>query len=268
MPLRVPRGRHPLAVLALLAVLCVALSGCVRLQREVTLQNDGSGTYSFAIGFSDKLIAVAGSSFALQMKTCGALVEASGGTYTTADTDGYSTWTFRWHFTSLSRLNSLLSANASFCSISNTNIPTSVTANDTFAITAHGHFLTTTYVLNGHLSFVLQAPTGTQDPNTTALLQQAYSSFAITMPGWVSSETAGGSVNGATVTYTARNGDAIDFQVVGEGINVAALLVIGGGVLLLAGLLYLILRLVRRREQAEDERAAAEVPAAPAAYLE
>lgn len=258
-----PRPRHPRAALALLVVLCFALSSCVHLQRDVALNNDGTGTYSFSLGFSDKLIAVAGSSFGLQMKTCGALVQTSGGAYSMADTGGYSTWTFTWHFNSLSRLNSLLAANAEFCSISNTNIPTTATANDSFDVTAHGHFLTTTYVLSGHLSFVLQSTDTTQDPNTTALLQEAYSSFAISMPGWISSATPGGSQNGSTVKYTAHNGDTLDFQVVGEGVNISALLLIGGGVLLLVGLLVLILMLIRRAERRDDERHAAEVALAP-----
>ena len=102
------------------------------------------------------------------------------------------------------------------------------------------HFLTTTYVLTGHLSFALASPSTTPDPNTAALLQQAYSSFSITMPNWLTSQTAGGSVNGTTVTYTAHNGDTIDFQVVGEGVNMSALLVIGGGGVLFIALLFLL----------------------------
>ena len=90
------------------------------------------------------------------------------------DAGGYRTWNFTWHFTSLSRLNSLLSANASFCTLSNTNIPTTATADDTFAVVAHSHFVTTTYVLTGHLSFALVPPSATPEPNTAALLQQAY----------------------------------------------------------------------------------------------
>jgi hypothetical protein len=262
-------GRHPLAALVLLLALSCVLSGCVHLQRSVTLDNDGSGTYRFAFGFSDQLISLAGSTFAAQMKTCGALVETSGGSYSMVDAGGYSTWTFAWHFTSLSRLNSLLSANASFCTLSNTNIPTTATADDTFAVVAHSHFVTTTYVLTGHLSFTIVPPSTAPDPNTAALLRQAYSSFTITMPNWLTSQTTGGNVNGTTVTYTAHNGDAIDFQVVGEGVNTSALLVIGGGGALFIGLLFLLARLIlQRREQEEDERAAAEVAVAPAGYLD
>jgi hypothetical protein len=263
------RGRHPLAALALLLTLCCVLSGCVRLQRSVALNNDGTGTYRFAIGFSDQLINLAGSTFASQMKTCGALVETTGGSYAMADAGGYSTWTFTWHFASLNRLNSLLAANAAFCTLSNTNIPTNATANDTFAVAAHTHFLTTTYVLTGHLSFALASPGAAPDSNTAALLQQAYSSFSITMPNWLTSQTAGGSVSGTTVTYTAHNGATIDFEVVGEGVNTPALLVIGGGGVLFIALLFLLARLIHnRREQEEDERAAAEVAVAPPGYLD
>jgi hypothetical protein len=270
MKIRVGRPRrHPLAALALLLALCCVLSGCVHLQRSVTLDNDGTGTYRFAFGFSDQLINLAGSTFTTQMKTCGALVETTGGSYATADAGGYSTWTFTWRFASLSRLNALLSANAGFCTLSNTNIPTTATADDAFAVAAHARFVTTTYVLTGHLSFTLASPTAGQDPKTAALLQQAYSSFSITMPNWLTSQTAGGSVNGTTVTYTAHNGDTIDFQVVGEGVNTSALLVIGGGGALFIALLFLVARLLhQRREQEEDERAAAEVAMAPAGYLD
>jgi hypothetical protein len=258
-----PKIRRPLVALALLLVLSVSLSGCVHLQRGVKLNSDGSGTFSFLLGFSDKLTAFAGSSFAAEMNACGEKVKAGGGSFTSSDTNGYSSWTFTWPFNSLQRLNELSQMNTSFCTIPNTNVPTSATADDTFAVTAHAHFLTTTYVLTGHLSFQLQSSgTTTQDPSTAALLREAYSSFSITMPTWVSSESAGGAVNGATVTYTAHPGDTLDFQVVGEGLNTPALLALGGGALLGLGLLALLVRLFRRSEAAEREHAAAEIPVA------
>jgi hypothetical protein len=233
----------------------------------VTLNGDGTGTYSFAIGVVDKLIATQ-PQFVSDMTACAATVKAQAGSSSMVDSGGYSTWTFTWQFSNLNQLNTLLASNTSFCPIPSSNVPATTTANDTLSIAAHAHFLTTTYVLTGHLSFLL-SPTGTtQDPTAAALLADAYSSFSITMPGWVSSESAGGTVQGSTVTYRAHNGDTLDFQVVGEGLNIPALLVIGGGGLLGLGLLVLVVLLFRRPSAAERERAAAEVPLAPTGYAD
>ena len=259
-----PRIRRPLATLGLLLVLCCALSGCVRLQRSVKLNSDGTGTFSFMLAFSDKLIPFAGASFANQMNACGASVKAGGGSYSAADRGGYSSWTFTWPFNTIDRLNDLLRMDTAFCTFPNTNVPASVTAADTFAVTAQSHFLTTTFVVTGHLSFPLQATGSTSpDSNTAALLKEAHSSFSVSMPGWVSSQSAGGTVSGSTVTYTARAGDTLNFQIVGSGLNIPALLALGGGGLLALGVLALIVRLYHRPSAAALERAAPEIPSLP-----
>jgi hypothetical protein len=256
--------RRPLVALGLLLVLCCALSGCVRLQRSVKLNSDGTGTFSFMLAFSDKLIPFAGASFASQMNACGDSVKANGGSFSAADSGGYSAWTFSWPFSTIDRLNDLLRMDTAFCTIPNTNVPASVTAADTFGVTTHTHFLTTTFVVTGHLSFPLQATGSTSsDPNTAALLKEAYSSFSVTMPGWISSQSAGGSVSGSTVTYTAHAGDTLDFQIVGSGLNTPALLALGGGGLLGLGMLALVVRLYHRPSRAALERAAPEIPALP-----
>src|SRR5262249_29611693 len=134
-----------------------------------------------------------------------------------------------------------------FCPVPNTNVPTTATSTDSFAVTSQAHFLSTTFVLTGHLSFQLPSQvTNSPDPNVVALLKEAHSTFAITMPGYVSAHTGGGTVSGTTVTYTAHVGDTLDFEIVGGGMNTSALLVLGGGGLLLLGGLILIDRSLRQ----------------------
>jgi len=255
--------RRSLLLIALLLVLAFALTGCIHLDRSVQLNSDGSGTFTVSFGFSDKLIDLAGTSFVSQMNACGEKVKSQGGSYQHADTGGYSVWSFVWPFTSIDRLNELLALNISFCPVPNTSIPATAASTDAFSVTSQTHLLSTTFVITGHLSFQLPSEvTGSPDPNVITLLKEAHSTLAITMPGYISSHTGGGTVSGNTVTYTAHAGDTLDFQIVGGGVNTSALLLLGGGGLLLLGGLFVADRSLRRSRERRMQAAEAVITAA------
>ena len=252
-----PTPRRSLPLFVLLLVLAFALTGCIHLDRSMQLNSDGTGTFTVSFGFADKLINLAGTSFVSQMNACGDKVKAQGGSYQRTDTGGYSAWSFIWPFKSIDRLNELLALNTSFCPVPNTTVPATAASTDSFSVTSQTHFLSTTFVITGHLSFQLPSEvTNSPDPNVIALLKEAHSTFAVTMPGYISSHTGVGTVSGNTVTYTAHVGDTLDFQIVGGGVNTSALLLLGGGGLLLLGGLIVVDRSLRqslaRRMQAAE----------------
>lgn len=240
---------RPLA-LALVALLACCLTGCVHLDRGVTLNADGSGGYRVAIGFSDRLVQAGGTSFASQMDACAAKVKAEGGASTRADDGSYTTWTFTWHFADIDTLNALLKRGTTFCQAPGAAGTAAAAPVDPVEVTERAHVLTTTFVVHGHVSLIVpQGAVDLQDPGVSALLKDARTSFSISMPLWVTSHTPGGAVDGATVTYTAHAGESSDFEVVGGGPTTAGILAALGvlGALLLA--LLVVVRLARRRRQ-------------------
>src|SRR5262249_47299943 len=115
----------------------------------------------------------------------------------------------------------------------------------------------------GHLSFQLPSEvTGSPDPNVIALLKEAHSTFAVTLPSYVSSHTGGGTVSGNTVTYIAHVDDTLDFQIVGGGVNTSRLLLLGSGGLLLLGGLIVVDRSLRQSRKRRMQAAEAVISAA------
>lgn len=248
------RRAHALT-LALLALLICALAGCVRVDRAMSLNNDGSGTYKVAVGFSDRLVQGGGASFVNQMAACESRVVAEGGTTSRTDDGSFTTWTFTWHFADIAALNTLLKRGTSFCQASGTSGATITTTNDPVEVTQRSRLITNTYVVRGRVSLLFaQDSVNLQDPSIAALVKDARTSLSITMPLWVTSHTPGAVVSGATITYTAHPGQSTDFEVVGGGptpFGIAAAL--GLLALLLIALLILI-RFVRHRRSAHARK--------------
>lgn len=240
---------RPLA-LALVALLACCLAGCVRLDRGVSLNADGSGAYRVAVGFSDRLVQAGGTSFANQMDACAAKVKAEGGASTRADDASYTTWTFTWRFADVDALNALLKRGTTFCQAPGATSAAAAASVDPVEVTERARLLTTTFVVRGHVSLIVpQGAVDPQDPGVSALLKDARTSFSVSMPLWVTSHAPGGAVSGATVTYTTHTGESRDFEVVGGGPTTAGILAALGvlGALLLA--LLVVVRLARRRRQ-------------------
>src|SRR5262245_29302230 len=105
---RASRSGAQLAVFALLLTLVVALSGCVRIDRDVRVNDDGSGTYTLTIGVRRDLATAYGPSFVNQMTEYGESVKAKGGSYGRTDDDTYTYWKFTRPFRTPDDLNQAL----------------------------------------------------------------------------------------------------------------------------------------------------------------
>src|SRR5215471_19236880 len=107
-----PRRKSPaggrLVALALLLTLIMALSGCVRIDRGIHVNDDGSGTYALTIGFKRDLATAYGPSLVNQMTEYGESVKAKGGTYGRSDDDTYTYWKFSRPFHTPDDLNQAL----------------------------------------------------------------------------------------------------------------------------------------------------------------
>jgi hypothetical protein len=241
------------AVLALVALLVCGLAGCVRLDRGISLNADGSGAYRVAVGFSDRLVQAGGTSFASQMDACASKVKAEGGASTRADDGSYTTWTFTWRFADIDTLNALLKRGTTFCQAPGATGVAAAASVDPVEVTERARLLTTTFVVRGHVSLIVPQDTvDLQNPDTSALFKDARTSFSVAMPLWVTSYMPGGAVNGSTITYTTHVGESKDFEVVGGGLTTLGILAALGGlaaVLIALLALFVIVRLVRRRRR-------------------
>ncbi len=258
-----PSSRRVVALAGLALALLVSLAGCVHEDRNVVLQSNGSGTYTLALGFSEQLVSLAGDNLVTQMNDCGAKIKAQGGSYRHYDDTGYSYWAFTWRFNSVAGLNQLLRNSAQVCDTgSTTGLPTTAAPSDTFTVAEQAGLLTNTFHATGHMSMVLPAgDTGGLGQDAGSYLKDARESFAITMPGWVTSHK-GGTLSGNTVTYTVHIGETADIDVVGGAVNTPVVLAFGGAlaaILLLGIVLTLVLR---RRKAASRVPAPASVPVA------
>lgn len=250
-----------LAPLGLLVVMALSLSGCIHLDRSVTLNGDGSGSYVLTLGVNDQLLSAGGDQTAQTMNDYGAKVKAKGGSYKEYDLEGYTYWAYTLPFKNVSQLNQLLTQ------LPTTNTSTGATTtstSDSFTVSEQSGFLSNTFHVTGHIS--LEAPQGSSgssgppDPQVQQLLKGLRDTFTLTMPSSITAHT-GGSVNGNTITYTVHYGEEANIDVTGGGPDMALITPIaagGAGVLLVivALVAYLIWR----------SRVKRPVPVAQAAY--
>src|SRR5215813_1900086 len=85
----------PLPLLLLLLLLLMVLTGCMRVERALTINGDGSGVYVLTVGFRQPKPGEPTSIPAndiTAMEGFGAHVERQGGTYRRYDTQDYSYW--------------------------------------------------------------------------------------------------------------------------------------------------------------------------------
>ncbi|HZC08352.1 MAG TPA: hypothetical protein VE338_22155 [Ktedonobacterales bacterium] len=255
------------AMFILLAMLTVSLSGCIHLDRSVTLNGDGSGSYTLTIGFSEQLVSLASDQISANMDSFSAKVKNAGGSYRHYDDTGYSYWAYTRPFTSVSALNQLLqeTPQAGNTSGSAGGVNTPSLAQDTLSFSEQTGILSNSFHAVGHMSMNFpQDTTNTGGIDVTQYLKDMRESFAVTMPGWITSHR-GGAVSGNTVTYTVHYGEETDVDVVGGGYNTALLLPGGIGVVVVLALIVLGVVFWRRRGRrtATQEMIPAYVAASP-----
>lgn len=231
--------RQFLGTVVMCLTLLVALSGCIRLDRDVQLQGDGSGTFTTVVGFSSQLLAFdTTGSIKQAFATCGNTFKTKGGSYRNYDNGDYSYWSFSLHFKTIADLNNLLQGKGGLgdCNLnSSSSTSTPTVSTDTFNVTQQSNFFSNTFHVTGHISFKSTTPSTNDGGSSAALLASARETFAVTMPS-ISTHKGGTQANN-TVTYTLHYGDESDIDVTGSGTTAAAGFTFAGGavIVLLAG---------------------------------
>jgi hypothetical protein len=250
-PLVRPTKHHPVAI-ALLIALAVLLTGCMHIDRGVTLNSDGSGSYTLTIGFSQQVMSAANAPITTSMNAFGEQVAQQGGSTRHYDDSGYSYWAYTRPFKSIADLNTLVQQTPQSSDVSDTTSKLLAVAQDSLSFSEQSGILGNSFHVTGHMSMRPQSPTSGGVPPA---LKDMRESLSITMPGAISSHK-GGVVHGNTVTYVIHYGEETDIDAVGGGFDTTPLLIgIGGAVIALLIIAALILWL-RRRGAAERRRAA------------
>jgi hypothetical protein len=236
--------RTRIAAVVLCLTLALTLVGCVHADRAVTLNNDGTGIYTFSVGISAQMIDLGGSGLTDSMNAFGEQVKKAGGSYSRSDADGYSTWKYVRPFTSVQQLDGFLSESpqSDASKGADPNVAGSV------HVTESSDFFRTTFHVSGQMSLVIP----NADQSTADLLKDARESFAVTMPGWVSAQT-GGVLSGNTVTYTVHYGEAATINVTGGGYILLHIALVTGGALLALVLVVVGLMLLLRGKRRQDK---------------
>lgn len=232
-------------------VLALTLAGCVHADRVMTLNTDGTGTYTYSIGLSAQMMSLGGSALADSMNKFGEQIKQDGGTYSRYDDSGYTYWKYVRPFTSVKQLDGFLDESPQTSAGSSSGAGSNSNMADSVSVTEQPGFFATTFHVTGQMSLVVP------DANQSArdLLKDARLSFAVTMPGWVS-EQHGGAQNGNTVTYTVHFDESTSIDVTGGGPNIPHIALVAGGVLLALALFIVGLILLRRGNRRPTETAA------------
>jgi hypothetical protein len=233
-----------LAVCALLFALVVALSGCVRIDRDIRVNDDGSGTYALTLGFKRDLATAYGSALVNQMTEYGESVKAKGGTYGRSDDDTYTYWKFTRPFRTPDDLNQAL-----------TNLPSltlgssTLSSQDQLKLTENSGPVVNDFRLAGTISLISN---GQVNSTTQDLFKDAHNTLVITMPGMITSHS-GGSQSGNTITYTVGYAQSAEVNVASRAVNWQVVspagLVVGGllGALAILGFVVALRRPKRER---------------------
>jgi hypothetical protein len=219
-----------LVLAALFLVEALALTGCIHTERAISLNGDGSGSYRLTIGVTQQLMNVSNAQITGEMDDFGAKVKQVGGSFRRYDDSGYSYWEYTRPFGTIAQLNQFLGELPQASSSAGTP-PASATTSDTFQVTQDANLLTNSFHVTGKMSLAATSP-GTTNPQLEALLKDMRETFAVTMPGWVSSHV-GGSQSDNTVSYTIHYGEQATIDVSGGGYNTRVLYLVGGGLALL-----------------------------------
>jgi hypothetical protein len=230
--------RTRIAAVLLCLLLALTLAGCVHADRTVALNSDGSGNYTYAVGLSDQVMTLGGSSLTDSMNRFGEQIKQEGGSYSRYEDNGYSYWKYVRPFKSVGQLNNFLEQ------APQTGSPGGAPALDTrntLRVTDNAGFFSTTFHVIGQLN--LDFPNS--DQNTANLLKDTRLSVAVTMPNWVSAQH-GGKQNGNTVTYTVHFGESATIDVTGGGFNMPHIALVVGGLFAALALIVVGILLARR----------------------
>jgi hypothetical protein len=241
-----------IGVFALLLMLAVTLSGCVRIDRDIHINDDGSGTYTLTIGFNRDLATAYGPTLVNQMTEYGESVKAKGGVYGRSDDDTYTYWTFSRPFRTPDDLNQAL-----------TNLPSLTLGSSTLAsqdqlkLAENSGPFVNDFRLAGKISLL---PDGQINSTTQDLFKDAHNTLVITMPGMITSHS-GGTQAGNTITYTVGYAQSAEVNVASRAVNwqvVAPAGLVAAGLLGALAIFSLVLAL--RRPKGDPRQPASQPP--------
>jgi hypothetical protein len=184
---------RPFLTAILTLTLAISLAGCMRVQRTLQINRDGSGAYTLTLGFREPTPGNAASLNDTITRTMNAFavhVEAKGGAARRFDDQGYAYWTFTRTFSSTKEGDADLQddprqfdANA-----------TPILFHDSLRLTGASTLFGATFHVTGTISLV-DASGNAQD------WRDATESLTITMPSGIS-DHHGGIHDGNSITYT------------------------------------------------------------------
>ena len=197
---------RPLLAAILACILAISLTGCMRVQRTLQVNRDGSGIYTLTLGFREPTSgnpASLNNAITNAMDAFAAHVEATGGASRPFQDQGYAYWTFTRTFSSMKEGDDELQddprqfdANA-----------TPILFHDSLHLTSASGPFGTTYHVTGTLSLV-DLLGNAQD------WRDATESLTITMPGGISAHR-GGIHDGDSITYTIGYNQSATVDVTG-----------------------------------------------------
>lgn len=247
----------------LLVALALALTGCMHVDRDITLNGDGSGEYTLIIGFSSQLLSQQGDQINPAMDSFGAMVKQQGGTFRYYDDAGYTYWAFTRPFETVGELNALIQDDPRASSVAGLVNA----AQNNLRFTERPGLLSNTFHITGiiHLEFPPNPTTPQSNPPDPAYFKDMREVVSITMPGAITAHT-GGALNGNTITYTVRYGETATIDVTGDGgSTIAALALAGAGGVFILGMLVAggVIWKRRRNSRNRSARAGALIPYPP-----
>jgi hypothetical protein len=251
-PRRASRSGAQLGVFALLLAIVLALSGCVRIDRDIHVNDDGSGTYALTIGFKRDLATAYGPALVNQMTEYGESVKAKGGTYGRTDDDTYTYWTFTRAFRTPDDLNQAL-ANLPSVTLGSSTL----SSQDQLKLIENSGPFVNDFRLAGTISLI---PDGQVNSTTQDLFKDAHNTLVITMPGMLTSHS-GGAQSGNTITYTVGYAQTAEVNVASRAVNWRT--VTPGGLVaagLLGALAVISLFLAFRRPKRDPRQPASDTP--------
>ena len=231
--------------LASVLVLALALGGCMRVDRTLHLNADGSGVYTLAIGFREPQPGDASSvssTITSAMEAFGTHVSQTGGSVQRSEDEGYAYWTYTRPFASVVEANSLLQEDPR----QDDPQHSPVLFRDTLHVAEETRFSSAIFHVTGTISLVDLF-------NNAQNWRDATESLSITMAGGIVSYQ-GGVRQGTTVTYTIHYNESAAIDVAGRVAGAPdilftdARLVFAGALLAFSAVMLVVgVRLLRRR---------------------
>jgi len=228
---------------AIVFALIGVLAGCMRVDRSLQVNGDGSGSYILTVSFRQPEPGVPASvsqSVVAPMEAFGAHVRQTGGSYRRSDDQGYASWTYIRPFATVLAANALLQEDPR--QEDATHSP--VLFRDTLHIARESRLSSAVYHVTGTVSLVDLF-------HNAQNWVDASESIGITMAGGIILQH-GGVRQGNTVTYTIHYNESTTIDVMGRVGGTSDVLFtygtfIGSGVLLILSVALFILgvRLLR-----------------------